>query len=115
VGFHGESGNGERVAGHVVKNHHNLRRVSCSPWADVDKMASFLGDRYIYSMKPNPASISEPSVDFEEIKRELRRKFEVTKGCVVEIIMKDNHTIGGKPENVTQWCRIAREEAERAG
>ena len=24
---------------HVVKRHHNLRRVSCSPWADLDKMA----------------------------------------------------------------------------
>jgi hypothetical protein len=27
--------------------------------------------------------------------------------------MKDNHTIGGNPENVIAWCRIAKEEAER--
>jgi hypothetical protein len=100
---------------HVVKNHHNLRRVSCSPWADVVKMSSFLGDQYIYSMKPNPASVSEPSVNFREIRKELRENFETTKGCVVEIIMKDNHTIGGKPENVIQWCRVAREEAEKVG
>jgi hypothetical protein len=28
--------------------------------------------------------------------------------------MKDNHTIGGNPQNVIDWCRIAREEAENA-
>jgi hypothetical protein len=32
----------------------------------------------------------------------------------VEAIMKDNHTIGNNPQNVIRWCRIAREEAERA-
>jgi hypothetical protein len=32
---------------------------------------------------------------------------------VVEIIMKDNHTIGHNPENVVRFCRIAREEIEK--
>jgi hypothetical protein len=30
----------------------------------------------------------------------------------VEIIMKDNHTIGRRPENVVRWCQIAKQEAE---
>ena len=98
---------------HVVKRHSNLRRVSCSPWADVEKMAEFLEDRYIYSMKPSPSAISTPVIDKAGIRDDLRRKLEITKDCVVEIIMKDNHTIGGRPENVTEWCRIAREEAEK--
>jgi hypothetical protein len=37
----------------------------------------------------------------------------MTKGCIVEVIMKDNHTIGERPENLVEWCRIAREEADR--
>ncbi len=36
------------------------------------------------------------------------------KTCERVLIMKDNPTIGNNPENVTRWCRIAREEAERA-
>ncbi len=40
---------------HVIKRHHGLRRVSVSPWADVEKMADYLQDRYIFSLKPNPA------------------------------------------------------------
>lgn len=99
----------------AVSRHHALRRVSCSPWADVQKMAEQLEDRYILSLKPNPAALARPQIDEQAIRRELRHLLEVTKGCVVEIIMKDNHTIGGRPENVVGWCRIAKEESQRRG
>ena len=36
-----------------------------------------------------------------------------TRGCRVEVIMKDNHTIRNDPQRVIRWVRIAREEAER--
>ena len=65
------------------------------------------------SMKPNPAVLSTPEIDAVAIRRDLRRALEVTKGCRVEVIMKDNHTIGRRPENVVRWCRIAQEEAEK--
>ena len=98
---------------HVVKQHHNLRRVSCSPWADVERMADLLADDYILSLKPNPATIATRTIDLDSVRRDLRETLEMTRGCVVEVIMKDNHTIGGRPENVVEWCRIAKEEAER--
>ncbi|MCK5569683.1 MAG: hypothetical protein KAJ15_08190, partial [Spirochaetes bacterium] len=97
----------------IVKRHHNLRRISCSPWADYEKMAEYLQDRYIFSMKPNPAVLAEPVINEEAIRAGLRKAFEVTKGCVVEVMMKDNHTIGKNPENVARWCMIAGEEAEK--
>ena len=97
----------------IVKRHHNLRRISCSPWADYEKMAEYLQDRYIFSMKPNPAVLAEPVINEESIRAGLRKAFEVTKGCVVEVMMKDNHTIGKNPENVARWCMIAGEEAEK--
>jgi hypothetical protein len=97
----------------TVSRHPNLRRVSCSPWADYEKMAAVLEDRYVFSMKTNPAAIAVPIPDFDAIRAELRRNLEITRGCVVEIIMKDNHTLGHRPENATEWCRIAREEADR--
>ena len=98
---------------HVAKRHHNLRRVSCSPWADLERMAEGLEDKYILSMKPNPATISMPEIDEATIRKDLRRALDVTSGCRVEVIMKDNHTIGRRPENVVRWCQIAKEEAER--
>ncbi len=100
---------------HVVKRFPRLRRISVSAWADVEKMAEYLGADYIFSYKPTPADLARPTIDQDRIRRELRRSLEATKGCRVEIIMKDNHTIGGNPENVTRWCRIAQEEAARVG
>jgi hypothetical protein len=88
------------------------RRVSCSPWADLEKMAEALQDKYILSIKPNPAVISTPEIDESTIRQDLRKALQITRGCRVEVIMKDNHTIGNQPENVVRWCQIAKEEAE---
>ncbi len=97
----------------VVKRHHNLRRVSCAPWVDVEKMAAALEDQYIFSYKPNPAALALPDIDEQALRLGLREVLEKTRGCVVEIIMKDNHTLGNRFENAVRWCRIAREEVER--
>ena len=99
---------------HVVKQHRGLRGVSCSPWADLGKMAAALGNRYILSMKAHPSTIARPIIDRDGIRRGLREALEAARGCVVEIIMKDNHTIGRRPQNVIEWCAIAKQEAERS-
>ncbi len=97
----------------VVKKHHNLRRISCSAWVNLEKMAANLERNYIFSMKPNPAPLSWPELDKNAIRRELSRSLEITRDCAVEVIMKDNHTLGHRPENLIEWCKIAKEEAER--
>jgi hypothetical protein len=96
---------------HLLKQIPNLRRVSVSPWSNLEKMAEYLGDRYILSMKPNPADLAAPSFDGERIRAGLREAMRITRGCRVEVIMKDNHTICRDPRRVTEWTRIAREEA----
>jgi hypothetical protein len=98
---------------HVVKKHHQLRRVSCSPWADIEKMSTFLEDQFILSLKPIPTPLSLPKMDHEAVRQDIRKFLEMTRDNIVEVIMKDNHTIGNRPENVVNWCRIAREEALR--
>lgn len=97
---------------HIVEKIHDLRRVSVSPWSNLEDMADKLGDRYIYSMKPNPADLAMPSLDEEYIRARLREALRATRHCRVEVIMKDNNTIGKNPQNVIRWCQIAREEAE---
>lgn len=98
---------------HIVKQIPNLRRVSVSPWADVSNMADMLGDGYIFSLKPSPADLAIRTMDEDKVRAELRKTFHITRNCRVEVIMKDNHTIGNNPQNVMRWCQIAREEAER--
>ena len=73
-------------------------------------MAEYLKKDYVFSMKANPSDVAIAEPDFQRIRKKLRRDLEITKDCVVEIIMKDNHTIANRPENLIQWCRIVREE-----
>jgi len=98
---------------HAVEKTPNLRRVSVSPWADQQKMAAALGDRYVYSRKPAPAPLALAHLDEELVRRDLRETLEIARGCVVELIMKDNHTLGGNPHNLVRWVEIAREEIAR--
>ena len=94
---------------HIVKRIPNLRRVSVSAWADAARMAAQLEDRYILSLKPSPAALATPVIDREGLKREMVDRLRVTRGCRVEIIMKDNHTLGGNPRNIVSWVELTRE------
>ncbi len=102
------------VRWHVVKNTPNLRRVSVSSWAGLKKMASLLEDKYVFSWKPSPSDLAEPHIDEESLSAKIRNALDVTRDCNIEIIMKDNHTIGNNPQNVIRWVQIAKEEADRA-
>lgn len=98
---------------YIIKNIPNLRRVSVSPWSDLEKIAENLEDKYIYSMKPMPTPLAAAVLDEGFVRKKIREALEITKGCVVEIIMKDNNTIGKNPENVINWVRIVREEINK--
>ncbi|MCW3489991.1 uroporphyrinogen decarboxylase/cobalamine-independent methonine synthase family protein [Dethiobacter alkaliphilus] len=97
---------------HVVERIPRLRRVSVSKWANLPDMVEKLGDKYICSLKPDPVDISTPTIDEKRIREKVKEMLQVTKGCHVELCMKDNHTLGNNPENIIRWCRIAKEEAE---
>lgn len=63
-------------------------------------------------MKPSPTDLAIPDFNAEIIRKKLRNALKITKNCIVEVIMKDNHTIQNDPTRVERWVKIAREEAE---
>ena len=97
-----------------ARNLPRLRRVSCSPWSNRERMEENLGMRYIASIKLNPSPLSLPRMDEEFVRRQLREAVENARGCVPELIMKDCHTIGKNPNNPVRWVEMAREEISRA-
>jgi hypothetical protein len=97
---------------HVVARIPRLRRVSIPPWSNVAKMAERLGNRYIFSMKPNPAELAMTSFDEEQIRTGLRQTMRDSRNCRVEVIMKDTHTVCNDPRRLIRWVQIARQEAE---
>ena len=99
---------------HIVRRLPRLERVSVSPWADQELMAEYLGDRYVFSRKPAPSMISTDAWDEAEIRRDIRGTLEIARGCRVELIMKDVHTLNNEPPRLARWVEITREEINRS-
>lgn len=99
---------------HVVERFPRLRRVSMSPWVNVEVMAERLGNRYIFSWKPHPGVLAADTFDEDFVRQTLRRGLRALRknDCRVEMIMKDCHTIRHDPQRVIRWVQIAKEEAE---
>jgi hypothetical protein len=88
-----------------------MRRISIAPFADVDACAEKLQGDYIFSWKPNPAYLVG-TFDTERVRAYIKHTLDVTRDCVVEMILKDTHTCENHPERFTQWTAIARELVE---
>jgi hypothetical protein len=87
--------------------------MSVSAWASVEKMAEYLGDRYIFSFKPNPSRLAGDTLDEAQVRKDLRSTLDGARGCRIEMIMKDCNTIRNEPQRAIRWVEIAREESER--
>ena len=70
-----------------------------------------MGDRYIYSWKPQPAHLVG-QFDEGAIRLYIQHTLEAARGCVLEIILKDTHTCENHPERFDRWSEIARQLVE---
>ena len=87
----------------------NLRRVAVVPVADVAKSAEEIADEYVFSWRPNPTDMICCGFEPDHIRRVIRDGMEASKGCHVDITLKDVQTVGGKPELLKDWVRIVRD------
>jgi hypothetical protein len=91
----------------------NLRKISISPWADVNVAANNIGEKFVVSLKPSSVLIAKPNFDENSVRAELSSKFAAMKNCSVEVILKDISTVQNKPERLWRWAEIAMEEAKK--
>jgi hypothetical protein len=90
----------------------NLRKISMSPWIDLDVAVEKVGDDYIFSHKPNPAVFAKDTWNPEQAREELVQVLEKAQDCVVEVIMKDISTVRYQPQRLWEWAEMAREVTE---
>ncbi|MBN1933439.1 MAG: hypothetical protein JW934_02175 [Anaerolineae bacterium] len=91
-----------------------IRRISISPFANVDACAEKLGNKAIFSWKPHPSHLVG---DFDEdaIRQYIRHTIAVAQkqDCVLEMVLKDTHTCEHHPERFDRWTQIVWQEVER--
>jgi hypothetical protein len=87
----------------------NVRKVSMSAWAKVEKGAEAIGPDFVFSRKPNPAMVAMdewvPAIaekDFTDVLAATGAN-----GCPVEFTLKDISTCRSDPARLWEWCSIA--------
>lgn len=87
----------------------NIRKISMSPWSDIERGAEAIGPDYVFSRKPNPAMVAMDDWVPEIAERDFRETLEVTRanGCPVEFTLKDISTCRGDPRRLWEWAEIA--------
>lgn len=98
---------------HLLRKIPNLRKVSVSPWCDIEKIINDLGSEYVLSVKPSPAYFAEETWDADRVRKNIRETLNIANGkCHLEFILKDISTISYKPERLFDWNRILMEEVQ---
>jgi hypothetical protein len=95
----------------IVRTIPNLRRVSMSPWVNLERAAAAVGRDYVYTHKPNPSIVGMEQWHPDLARAQLREAFEKTRQNVVEVNLQDLHTVRNEPRRLTEWTRIALELA----
>jgi len=101
---------------HVIAKLPNVRKISMSPWVDMERGSEAMAGRFVFSRKPNPAFLSSATAWIPELVRK-----DLEDACAAaakyknpcELILKDVSTTGNKPERLWEWAKIAAEVCGR--
>lgn len=95
----------------IVEKIPHLRKISITPWADVDVAAEAINTRYVLASKPNPAAVAAPTLDEDGLRKELGKILDACKrnNCSCDIVLKDVSTCCRRPQNLFRWEQIAME------
>ncbi len=98
----------------IVEKLPHLRKISVTPWADVDVAAEAIGKKYVLANKPNPAAVAA-TLDEEALRREISRTLDSCRrnGCSCDIVLKDISSVGYKLENLVRWEQMVMEMVNR--
>ena len=90
----------------ILRSVPNLRRISMSTWINVGEAAEAVGGDYVFSYKPNPAMVAVGPAERNHFCNTLKAVLDTTRGCVVELILKDIHTVQNVPRRLDEWAEV---------
>jgi hypothetical protein len=89
----------------------NLRKISSSPFSNLDSMVEQLGNRYVISFKPNSVYLSGDKPDMNLLREEFIHGCELAQKHRINLVfnMKTIITLKDEPQRLWQWCDMAME------
>ena len=86
-----------------------------SPFVDQEKGAESIGPRFVFSRKPNPATLARDSWDPELVRSDLKNTMDICDRyhCPLEFIIQDISTVRYQPQRLWEWVDIAMDLVRR--
>jgi hypothetical protein len=93
----------------IIRKVPHVRKISMSPWVNVEQGAEQIGPGYVFSRKPSPALLAGDTWEPDAVERDLRDTLERCNrhGCPVEFILKDISTVRYQPQRLWEWVDVA--------
>ncbi|MEI7670498.1 MAG: hypothetical protein WCK00_00120, partial [Deltaproteobacteria bacterium] len=93
----------------LAKSFPNLRKVSSSPYSDLESMMEQAGDRYVISFKPNSTYLAHENADFDYLRTEMATALDLSRKYKVNMVfnMKTMISLNGDPTRLWEWCNMA--------
>ncbi|MGI5894500.1 MAG: hypothetical protein ACOX6P_07910 [Candidatus Merdivicinus sp.] len=98
----------------IVEKLPHLRKISITPWADVDVAAEAIGPKYVLANKPNPAAVAV-SLEEDALRRDITRTLSACRrnGCSCDIVLKDISSVNYRLDNLVRWERTVMDLVQR--
>jgi hypothetical protein len=95
----------------IVRQIPNLRKISMSPWVDVERGAEGIGSDFVFSRKPSPALVATDVFHPEAVRADLQETYDACArhDTPVEFILKDISTVRYEPQRLWEWADVAME------
>jgi hypothetical protein len=89
---------------------HGLRKVSVTPWCDLEKLADRCDKNIIWSRKPTPLKLCDTIFDPAEFTAHLNETTEIADDFYVEFIFRDTNRLTGEMRSrLADACDIVRD------
>jgi hypothetical protein len=97
----------------IIRGLPNVRKISMSPWVDVEVGAQRIGGDYVFSRKPSPALLAPDTWSPAAVEADLveTREACARHGCPLEFILKDISTVRYEPQRLWEWVDVAMQVA----
>jgi len=98
----------------MIRKLPHVRKISMSPWVDVERGAEAIGRDFVFSRKPSPALLAVDHWNPSAVAQDLRATRDACRrhGCPLELILKDISTVRYQPQRLWEWAAIARQVVE---
>lgn len=97
----------------MIRKVRNIRKISCSPWCEIDPCADNIAGDYVLSCKSNPAFICGGTFDEDNIRKQVATAKEACRrtNTPLEVILKDVSGLNGNLDFVDRWEKVVMEYA----